>query len=311
MKKNSLLIYSAIVILISAMLFNSCGGEKKNEAATYGHLVFGCEKSLQYIMESEANMFTYFYKQATIQPEFDNETKLVEDFINRKRGLVVVYRDFTENEKQLLADRKIVPYSTIIGLEGLALIVHPGNKDTAITIEQLKTLLSGQGDSLYQLQTKWRDVVFDGQGSSNFRFVDSLINKKKLSEYCFTKNSPQECIDYVAQNKNALGIVSFAMLADKDDKRVKEARKKIKIMSVSEDGKNYFRPAQASFFNFDYPLIRKIYMHTNEGNGSLAMGFISYVSSEEGQLIIKQGGLMPARMQWNDMNVVYEQMNIK
>ncbi len=297
--------------LIIGLIASSCGNNDNKQAATYGKLVFESEKSLQYIMESEASVFEYHYPDADITAEFKEETKVIEDFINNKTTLIVAYRDFTAEEKKFLFDRQVVPYSTVIGLEGVALIVPTDSKDTAITVPQLITLLTGEGDSLEQLKAKWSEVVFDGAGSANARYVDSLIQRQKLAPYCFTKNSPQETIDYVATHKNAIGIVSFAMLADKDDKRVKETRKKVRTVALSEDGEKYFRPAQASFFNFDYPLIRKIYMHSRDYDGSLAMGFISFVSSQEGQLVIKQGGLMPARMEWTDMNAVFEPMNIK
>jgi phosphate transport system substrate-binding protein len=292
-------------------LFFSCTEEKNKQAATYGKLIFGAEEGIQYIAASEASVFSYFYKEATITPAFGKETQLIEDFINNKYPLIVCYRDFTEKEKKLLKDRNVVPYSTIIGLEGLALITAADNSDTAITISDLKTILTGKGDSIASLQKKWKNVVFDGEGTGNFRFVDSMIQHQPLSPYCFTKKSPEECIDFVSKNPNTVGIISFGLLADKNDVRVKEVRKKIKILAVSEDNKKYFVPSQYSFFNFDYPLIRKIYMHCRDADGSLAMGFISYVSSEEGQLVIKQGGLMPARLAWNNMHVVFEPMKIK
>ena len=307
---NRLLAFSVVVVLCP--WFFSCGDKSENhEAATFGKLIFGCDNGMQYIMESEAQLFNYFYKNAQISPSLKSENQLVEDFINNKIKLIVTYRDFNASEKKLLLERKVVPYTTIIGLEGLALVAGANCPDSMITVNELRELISGTGDNQKTLRKKWNNIVFDGSGSSNYRFVDSLIERKKLSDICFTKKSPEECIDFVAKNPNSIGLVSFAMLADKDDKRVKETRKKVKTLSVSADGKNYFRPSQRSFFNFDYPLIRKIYMHTREAEGSLAMGFISYVSSEEGQLVIKQGGLMPARLPWTDMNVVFEKMKIK
>lgn len=291
-------------------MFYSCvGTSNKKEAATYGKIQFGSDLGLQYIMESEASMFNYFYKNATISPAFAQETKLVEDFINNKSKLIVIYRDFNADEKKILFQRKVVPYTTIIGLEGLALITDINNPDTAITVTELIDLLSTERSD--NTSKKWKNIVFDGMGSSNYRFVDSLIKGKKLSDICFTKKSPEECIDFVARNKNSIGLISFAMLADKDDKRVRESRKKVKTLFVSSDGKSFFKPSQRSFFNFDYPFIRKIYMHTREAEGSLSMGFISYVSSEEGQLVIKQGGLMPARLPWTDMKAVFEPMKLK
>ena len=299
-------------LVIVVVLFVSCSGKnEKNEAATYGYLKFGTDNGLQYIMESEASLFNYFYKNANISPVLMNETQLVENFINNKLKLIVTYRDFNTSEKKLLLDRKVVPYTTIIGLEGLALVVNNSSSDTSITVSDLKTLISGKGENFSELKKRWKNIVFDGSGSSNYRYVDSLISGQKLSDFCFTKKNPQECIDFVSNNENSIGLISFAMIADKDDKRVQETRKKVKTISVSADGKNYFRPSQRSFFNFDYPLIRKIYMHTREAEGSLAMGFISYVSSEEGQIVIKQGGLMPARLPWTNMNAVFEPMKIK
>ena len=300
---KNLFLFAFFIFLVS-----SCGENKNQQAATYGKLNFGAEEGLQYIVESETSLFNYFYNNARLTPEFHGETQLIEDFINNKYPLVVTYRDFTPKEKSLLKERKVIPYSTIIGLEGLALVCHPHNPDTLIHLEQLKNLLTGKGDSVSDLQKKWKNIVFDGKGSATLRYVDSLIGGKKLSDFCFSKESPAACLDFVSQNKDALGLVSFGLLADKDDKRVKEARKKIKIMGVSGNGKEYFTPSQKTFFNFDYPLIRKIYMHCRDAEGSLAMGFISYVSSEEGQLAIKQGGLMPARLAWNDVNVVFKPM---
>ena len=299
-------------LIIFLVFISSCSGDgKKNEAATYGNLEFGSDLGLQYIMESEASLFNYFYKNATISPKFNSENQLIEDFINNKIKLIVTFRDFNSKEKQLLKDRKVVPYTTIIGLEGLALVVGSNCKDTSISIQDLTKLISHSDSLSADISSKWKNIVFDGSGSSNQRFIDSLIGGKKLSARCFSKKSPQECIDFVAENDNSIGLVSFALLADKDDLRVRKNREKVKTLALSTDGKNFFRPSQRSFFNFDYPLIRKIYMHTREAEGSLAMGFISYVSSEEGQLVIKQGGLMPARLPWTDMKAVFEPMKIK
>ena len=302
---------SFVNLVIFLVLFFSCGEEKNKQAATYGKLSFGADEGIQYIAASEASLFSYFYKESSVTPIFGKETQLVEDFINNKFPLILCYRDFTKEEKQLLKERSVIPYSTVIGLEGLALITAKNNPDSAISVKDLKCILTGKGDSLAALQKKWKNLVFDGTGTGNFRFIDSMIRHQPLSPYCFTKKTPEECIDFVSKNPGTIGIVSFGLLADKNDLRVKETRKKIKILSVSEDGKNYFVPAQQSFFNFDYPLMRKIYMHSRDADGSLAMGFISYVSSEEGQLVIKQGGLMPARLAWNNMHLVFEPMKIK
>jgi hypothetical protein len=41
------------------------------------------------------------------------------------------------------------------------------------------------------------------------------------------------------------------------------------------------------------------------------MGFISFVCSEQGQMIIYKGGLLPARLPGREMNVVFENIKVK
>jgi phosphate transport system substrate-binding protein len=205
----------------------------------------------------------------------------------------------------------VVPYSTIIGLEGIALVTHPENPDTSITVEEFLQLLTAENGSTDSLHTKWKDIVFDGAGSANLRYLDSLAGGKKFSEYVFSKNSADSTFDFVSKNKNSIGVVSFGLIADDLDPRAMVNRNKIKILSVSNNNKNYYKPCQRNFVNYMYPFTRRIFMHSRDYDGSLAMGFISFVSAEEGQLILKKAALLPARLYWRDMEAKFEPMNIK
>lgn len=297
--------------LLLIVFFISCSEEKNKQAPTYGSLKFGSENSLKYVVDAEVKTFQYFYEDAHLTPLYLNEQALFQTFLNDSLKLIIGYRDFNLTEKKYLLAKKTSVYTTIIGLEGVTLIVNPNSTDTAITVEQFKQLLTGKGDSIVALEKKWKDIVFDERGSAGLRFVDSLIGGEKLSERCFTLNNVEETIEFVTKNQNSIGIISFDLIADREDPRAAANRKKIKTVSVSANGKEYFCPSQRNFVNWKYPFVRKIFMHSSDYNGSLAMGFISYISSDEGQLIIRRGGLLPARLAWRDMNVVFEPMNIK
>ncbi|MBC7861596.1 MAG: substrate-binding domain-containing protein [Bacteroidia bacterium] len=297
--------------IFSLFLFFSCGSDENKQAATYGKCKFGSEKSLKYIVDAEVKTFEYFYNDADLTAVYTNERDLMQGFLNDTFKLVISYRDFDSTEKKYLLSKKITPYTTIIGLEGMTLIVNPESADTSITVDQFIQLLKGSGDSIVPLQKKWKDIVFDEKGGAGLRYADSLIGKQKLSERCFTLNSQEETIDFVAKNKNAIGVISYDLIADTEDPRAMANKNKIRALCVSADGKEYFKPCQRNFVNWKYPFVRKIFMHTSDYNGSLAMGFVSYVSSDDGQLIIRRGGLLPARLAWRDMNVVFEPMNVK
>jgi phosphate transport system substrate-binding protein len=288
----------------------SCDEDEKTRAAN-NHLRMGVEQSLPYIFESEIDIFQYFNNEYKITPVYLTESELIQRFINDSFRLIVTYRDFSAKEKAALKAKKTEPYSTVIGYEGLTLIVNPESPDTMITVAQLKQLLVGKGDSIEFLRNKWKDIVFDSKGSANLRYIDSLIGGKKLSDRCFAKKSNEEAIDFVAQNKNALGIISYDAIADKQDPRPSAYRKKIRLVKVSTDGKEYFFPSAHTFNTFEYPFQRPIYMHSSAYIGTLAMNFVLFVTKEQGQTIISQGGLLPSRMPYEEVNVIFENVKVK
>jgi phosphate transport system substrate-binding protein len=106
-------------------------------------------------------------------------------------------------------------------------------------------------------------------------------------------------IDYVAKNKNAIGLVSVNWVCDKNDSICRSYTNKIKIAAVSHQvlsPGSYFRPEQGSIYDKSYPFTRKINLVSRESFLGLGTGFISWCSGEQGQRIVLKSGLVPATM---------------
>ena len=112
-------------------------------------------------------------------------------------------------------------------------------------------------------------------------------------------------IELVKQHPSAVGLVTMAALYQNWDvwPPVKETGIKAVAIGFSRD-RGFFLPNQKTVNDGEYPLGRPVYLYVNEtventysqGMSSLAHGFISFVSSAEGQKLVAQQGLVPATM---------------
>jgi phosphate transport system substrate-binding protein len=108
-------------------------------------------------------------------------------------------------------------------------------------------------------------------------------------------NNNEAVIDYVSQNKNALGLIGLEWISDKDDSVSNSFLNRIRVMSVAGDS-THFKPYQAYLALKYYPLVRRITMLSREPRHGLGTGFMAFVASERGQRIVLKAGLVPVTM---------------
>ena len=108
-------------------------------------------------------------------------------------------------------------------------------------------------------------------------------------------------MEYVSQNKNAIGVISVNWISDRDDPGVNAFLQKVKVVALSPpdtsaDAGSYFKPYQAYVYLKQYPLIRDVYIINREGRNGLGTGFASFIAGDQGQRLLKLMGMLPATM---------------
>lgn len=295
-------------ITLAAALF-SCGGndpKKELDTPTTGSIKISVDESFQPILETQISSFEAIYKYADLTASYKPEGEVVQDMINDSVRVAVLSRVLNEEEKAIFEKRKLVPRETRIAIDAVALIVNNNNKDTLLTVDELKGIFSGKTKTWKELNedSKLGDItiVFDNNNSSTARYVrDSLIAGKPLPPNTFASNSHKALIDYVNKNENAIGVIGVNWISDFDDSTVIGFMNQVKVVGISRDPAplttgSYFQPYQAYIAQGEYPLRRYLYIISTEGRTGLGTGFASYVAGDKGQRIMLKSGLVPATM---------------
>ncbi|OFY86960.1 MAG: hypothetical protein A3F72_02030 [Bacteroidetes bacterium RIFCSPLOWO2_12_FULL_35_15] len=284
-------------------LFGILGCSNPNEPTdtpTSGEVNIVVDESFQKLFDTQIYTFESIYQNAKIHASYLPENEALLRLINDSCKVVVMCRDLTKEEHEKFEASNLFPISTKIAEDAIVLLVNPENTDTTLTVEKLKSILLGNDSLWNQLNDKSTlgkiNVVFDNSGSANARYMqDTLLQGKKFANNVFAVKSNPEIIEYVANNKNALGLLSVNWISDTDDSTTTNILKKVKVVAVAkDDASTPVKPYQAYIKTKDYPFTRNVFMINRQTRAGLGMGFVSFVAGDKGQLMILKAGLIPS-----------------
>jgi phosphate transport system substrate-binding protein len=300
--------YSIGCLLASLAIFGTACNQsgKVLDTPTSGTIKISVDETFGPIMEAEINTFQALYKYAHIQAVYKPEAEVIQDFLYDTVRMVIATRQLSDKEKAELEKQKLIPRVTKIAIDGIALILNRENPDSTFTMQQVRDVFTGKTTSWQQLDPTAKNneitIVFDNGNSSTARFIlDSINLKQPLPPNTFSANSNSKVIDYVAQNRNAIGIIGVNWISDRDDSTATSFLKKVKVAGISRSSnpaseEDYVQPYQAFLAQGTYPLRRDVYIISKEARAGLGTGFASFLAGDKGQRIILKSGLVPASM---------------
>ncbi len=272
------------------------------DTPTSGAIRILVDEAYRPVIASALDVFDTLYPRTDVHAEYTAEGEALAALFRDSVQVIIIGRSLTEEEiERHFKPRGFRPAMTLIAYDAVAFIVHPENKDTLLTQEQVRQIVTGE-------KQRWGDLnprsplgdivlVFDHPLSGTVRYVrDTIGSGKPLPPNAFALKGNAEVIDYVAQNKNALGIIGVNWISDTDDKGVQSFLKEIKLVDIASDaGKEGFGPYQAYLATGQYPYRRSVYIINAQARTGLGLGIAAFLASDPGQRIIQKDGLLAAQ----------------
>jgi len=296
------IILSLSLIVLLTYGCNQSGQQQYTDTPTYGEIKIASDETLVPICNYEIQVFEGIYQYAKITPLYYPERDAFKALLDDSVRLILAARKLSKKEEDFFTAKKIYPRQREIALDGVALIIHPSNNDSMLSVSTLKDILTGHIQRWEQINKKSRlgkiQVVFDNPASSTVRFaMDSITKGEAFASNLSALDYNKDVIDYVSRNTNALGIIGVSWVSDKTDSTCLSFLKKVKVVALSKEKEanydNSYKPFQAYIKNKSYPLTRSIYVINAEPRQGLASGFAAFVASYRGQLIILKSGILP------------------
>lgn len=297
-----------LLMLVLPALIAACSGSgsKYQDTPTSGTVSILADESYRPLVDVELDTFMKLYTNAHVHAEYLPEAEVFNRLLHDDSiRVAVVCRSLTDAEKEYLTAQKIVPRTTRVAVDAVALVVNRQNPDSQITFAQLKSILTGKTSTWNLVDGSGiKDsirVVFDKNGSCNARFLkEEFLGDQGFPAYCYSLPSNAEVIDYVEKNKGALGIIGVNWISDRHDPEVEAFLSRVRVVELSsrEDsiGTEYFGPYQAYIALKKYPLTRDVTIISREGRNGLGTGFASFFAGDQGQRLVRLSGMLPANV---------------
>jgi phosphate transport system substrate-binding protein len=183
-----------------------------------------------------------------------------------------------------MASRFLLPneqdiYPVTIAKDAIAIIVHPTNPVSDLSLLQISAIFSGKFRNWREVRGNSHPMVLvtreEGSGTRE-AFQKFVMKKEEISLEALVQDSNGAIRQVVSSDPNAIGYISFGLVNDKV--------KALKISGVAPDPVN--------IENGTYILVRPFLFVFNGNPEGEAKAFLEFVLSPEAQKLLQREGLV-------------------
>lgn len=197
-------------------------------------------------------------------------------------------RDLKTDERLKFTEKGIDVKEVTVGFDALSVIVHPDNKVSQLTREQLEKIFTGEIKNWKEVGGDDAQIVAYSRESSSGTyefFKEHVMNKKNYASSVLNMPATGAIVQSISQTKGAIGYIGLAYMTPS-----------VKPLSVSYDsGKTFVAPSVAGAKDKSYPIARALYYFYDSKNEGKVKAFVDYVLSDAGQKNVADAGYVPLR----------------
>lgn len=212
-------------------------------------------------------------------------------FVALARGeadLAAASRPISDSEAQqlqALGNLRDAGSEQVIGLDGVAVIVHPDNPLTQLTTEQLAQVFSGQLQRWEQLGVPGGAIHLYARDdrSGTFETFKALVltpQQATLATQARRFESADELAAQVMADRKAIGFSGLATVH------------RAKALAVAEGDAPALAPSRALVASEDYPLSRRLFFYLPAQPTAHARALAEFAQSPAGQAIVAEQGFV-------------------
>ncbi|MGG2020407.1 phosphate ABC transporter substrate-binding/OmpA family protein [Pseudomonas sp. S8] len=187
---------------------------------------------------------------------------------------------------EALGDLKSAEAEQVIAIDGLAIILHPGNPLQQLDTEQLARIFSGEVKT-------WEDVgghggsihlyARDDQSGTYDTFKELVLVRrgKHLSSTAKRFESSEQLSDAVSNDPQGIGFIGLPYV------------RQAKAVAIADGASQSMLPLNSLIATEDYPLSRRLFFYLPPSNQNpWASALVAFAQSPQGQKIVAANGFI-------------------
>lgn len=201
--------------------------------------------------------------------------------INGTCDVADMSRFMKDGEFKAAVEKGVLPVAHVVAMDGIALVVHPSNPLSNLTVEQVRDIYMGKIANWKEVGGPDLPIVVisrDTNSGTYESFEELVMKKEKIAGSAEYVGSNGQARQRIQSTPGAIGFVGLGFAEG------------VKSLSV-----NGIMPTRETVASGVYPVARPLYMFTNgyPKLGSHVYAFVTLHLSPKGQEIIESLGYVP------------------
>jgi phosphate transport system substrate-binding protein len=241
-----------------------------------------------------AEAFNKRHPQANIAVTGGGSGTGITALINGTCDIAESSRAIEDKEIKQAASKGIKINRETVAMDGIAVVVHPKNPIKNLTLDQLREIFLGNIDNWKTIGGAKKPIVLlsrEFNSGTHIFFKEHVLRRgnakgpEEFSPAALLMPSSQAIAEEVANNENAVGYYGMGYISPRQ-----------KVIAVAKDAKSPFvEPTQDNVRSNAYPISRPLFLYTNGQPQGLLKDFIDFITSKEGQEIVRKLDFVPIK----------------
>jgi len=286
--------YGLIAVLALAVALTMLPGCTRSDDQAEGQSSYITVKGSDTMVHLVSNWAEVFMKQHSgleVSVTGGGSGTGIAAILNGTTDICAASRQIKDKEQELALQKNIHPKEIAVARDGIAVVVHPDNPVTELTVQQLGDIFTGRS-------RRWSDVggsdgeilVLSRESSSGTYvfFQEMVLKKQDYMQEAKLLPATSAIIQSASTDKTAIGYVGLGYaLAAKDQ---------VKIVAVKADDKSpAVLPSDDTVKSGQYPIARALYLYLNGDPQGTVKKFIDFCLSTEGQAVVTEAGYVAVK----------------
>jgi phosphate transport system substrate-binding protein len=208
-------------------------------------------------------------------------------FLDGNIDLCMSSRELSTEESAKANFRRIAPQDVVVALDGVTVIVHPENPVNELTLGELRQIFNGKIKNWSEVGGPNQAIQVISQnsdsGTSAF-FRERVLQNEDYKSGIQLATSNAAVVQSVARELWSIGYIGFAYAQGAS----------VKMIGIKKNSASpAILPSLATLRDGSYPMERPLHIYASGKVNSLAVSFLEFVLSPEGQRIAREKGYVP------------------
>src|SRR5262245_54008996 len=256
------------------------------DSLTSGRISITCAAEARAILDREQEAFGRLYPETAFHVTTRNSGDAIRALFAAECDLAVISRELEPEERSAAVRGGLELEGYRFAKDALVLIANPKNPVENVALDDLKRIYLGKITRWSELGGPARTIepVFpDPKADVAEFFVQQVMNGEPVQAHVAVVDNDSAAVAEVMARPGAIGFVSLAW--------AERGAKTLRVSSLT--GLPYWKPDLEAVYQGDYPLTRSLSLYVRTNGPRAAHGFITFVTSRDGQQIVHEGGLVP------------------